>query len=185
MSTPNQPQDPYSAPDGQGSGDQSGAAPQQPGSTPGAGDPYGQPGQGGVPQYGSYASGDQGQGGGYPQSGGYGQGGYGQPAYPGGAQGYGAGFYPKNNLAVWSLVLGIVGFFVCSIFTSIPGIIVGSKAKQAVARGEANNGSLANAGYIVSWVVTALGVVGIIIFIIALATGGFAAYLDTVNNSTY
>jgi hypothetical protein len=179
MSTPNQPQDPYSAPDGQGSSDQSGSVPQYPGSTPGAGDPYGQPGQaGGVPQYGSYAGGDQGQGG-YAQSGGYGQ-----PAYPGGAQGYG-GFYPKNNLAVWSLVLGIVGFFVCSIFTSIPGIIVGSKAKQAVARGEANNGSLANAGYIVSWVVTALGVVGIIFFIVLVATGGFAAYLDTVNNSTY
>ncbi|MCG7286327.1 DUF4190 domain-containing protein [Cellulomonas sp. ACRRI] len=183
MSTPNQPQDPYSAPDGQGSGDQSGSVPPYPGSTPSAGEPYGQPGQsgqaGGVPQYGAYAGGDQGQGG-------YGQGGYGQPAYPGGgAQGYGAGFYPKNNLAVWSLVLGIVGFFVCSIFTSIPGIIVGSKAKQAVARGEANNGSLANAGYIVSWVVTALGVVGIIIFVILLATGGFAAYLDTVNNSTY
>jgi len=188
MSTPNQPQDPYSAPDGQGSGDQSGATPQYPGSTPGAGDPYGQSGQGGqaggVPQYGSYAGGDQGQGG-YAQSGGYGQGGYGQPAYPGGAQGYGSGFYPKNNLAVWSLVLGIVGFFVCSIFTSIPGIIVGSKAKQAVARGEANNGSLANAGYIVSWVVTGLQVVGLIFLIIAAATGGLAAYFDTVNNSTY
>ena len=178
MSTPNQPQDPYSAPDGQGSGDQAGSVPPYPGSTPSSGDPYGQAGQagqaGGVPQYGAYAGGDQGQGG------------YGQPAYPGGgAQGYGAGFYPKNNLAVWSLVLGIVGFFVCSILTSIPGIIVGSKAKQAVARGEANNGSLANAGYIVSWVVTILQVIGLIILIIAIATGGFAAYLDSIDSSTY
>ncbi|GIG35585.1 DUF4190 domain-containing protein [Cellulomonas pakistanensis] len=172
MSTPNQPQDPYSA-EGRGSGDQSGGVPPYPGGTPADG---GQGTPGGVPQYGSYTGGDQGQ------AGGYGQGGYGQPAY--GGQGYG-GSMEKNNLGVWSLVLGIVGFFVCSIFTSIPGIIVGSKAKQAVARGEANNGSLANAGYIVSWVVTALGVVGIIFFIVLVATGGFAAYLDTINNSTY
>lgn len=176
MSTPNQPQDPYDAQGGQGSGDQSGAVPPYPG-TPSAGD------QGsGVPQYGQYGAADQG----YGQSGqpAYGQGGYGQGAYPAGGQGYG-GYYPKNNLAVWSLVLGIVGFFVCSIFTSIPGIIVGSKAKQAVARGEANNGSLANAGYIVSWIVTGLQVIGIIFLIIAVATGGFAAYLDTVDSTTY
>ncbi len=158
MSTPNQPQDPYSAPDGQGAGDQSGSA------------------QGGMPQYGQYGSSTPGG----DQPGGYGQPpAYGQPTpYPQGG-GYGAGVYPKNNLAVWSLVLAIVGFFVCSIFTSIPGIIVGSKAKQAVARGEANNGSLANAGYIASWVVTGLQVIAIIFLIIAIATGAFAADLDT------
>jgi hypothetical protein len=177
MSTPNQPQDPYSAPDGQGSGDQSGSVPPYPSSTP-SGDSSGQP-QGGVPQYGQYAGGDQtgAQQGGYGQPA-YGQGGYGQQPYPGGAPGYG-GVYPKNNLAVWSLVLAIVGFFVCSIFTSIPGIIVGSKAKQAVARGEANNGSLANAGYITSWIVTALQVLGIILLIILAATGALATTFDT------
>ncbi|WP_282943799.1 DUF4190 domain-containing protein [Cellulomonas endometrii] len=176
MSTPNEPQDPYSAPDGQGSGDQSGSVPPYQGGTPSQG-----AGQGGIPQYGQYTGGEP--------AGGYGQpaGGYGQPAaYPqGGPQGYGAGFYPKNNLAVWSLVLAIVGFFVCSIFTSIPGIIVGSKAKQAVARGEANNGSLANAGYITSWIVTGLQVIGLIFLVIAIATGGFAAYLDSIDSTTY
>jgi hypothetical protein len=170
MSTPNQPQDPYSA-EGRGSGDQSGGVPPYPGGTPADG---GQGTQGGVPQYGSYAGGgDQGQGGGY------GQGGYGGPAYPGGGQqGYG-GYYPKNNLAVWSLVLGIVGFFVCWLFTSIPGIIVGSKAKQAVARGEANNGSLANAGYIVSWVVTILNVLWVVVGGILLAVGAVNWNFDT------
>jgi hypothetical protein len=176
MSTPNEPQDPYSAPDGQGSGDQSGSVPPYQGGAPSQG-----AGQGGIPQYGQYTGGEP--------AGGYGQpaGGYGQPAaYPqGGPQGYGAGFYPKNNLAVWSLVLAIVGFFVCSIFTSIPGIIVGSKAKQAVARGEANNGSLANAGYITSWIVTGLQVIGLIFLVIAIATGGFAAYLDSIDSTTY
>jgi hypothetical protein len=165
MTTPNQPQDPYSAPEGgQGAGDQSG--------------------QGGIPQYGQYSgSGDQPGGYGQPasgQPGAYGQpGGYGQPApYPqGGYGGYGSA--EKNNLAVWSLVLAIVGFFVCSIFTSIPGIVLGSKAKQAVARGEANNGSLANAGYITSWVVTVLQVLGIILFIILIATGVVATEFST------
>jgi hypothetical protein len=183
MSTPNEPQDPYSAPDGQGSGDQSGSVPPYQGGTPAEGT-----GQGGIPQYGQYTGGEPAGGYGQP-AGGYGQpaGGYGQPTpYPQGAgQGYGTGVYPKNNLAVWSLVLAIVGFFVCSIFTSIPGIIVGSKAKQAVARGEANNGSLANAGYITSWIVTGLQVVGLIFLIIAIATGGFAAYLDSVDSTTY
>lgn len=179
MSTPNQPQDPYSAPDGQGSGDQSGSGPQYPGSTP-AGDGSGQP-QGGVPQYGQYTGGDASGApqGGYGQQAPYGQQpGYGQQPYPGGAQGYGAG-YPKNNLAVWSLVLGIVGFFVCSILTSIPGIVVGSKAKKAVANGEANNGSLANAGYIVSWVVTILQVLAIIVLIIAGVTGALSGAFDS------
>lgn len=158
MSTPNQPQDPYSSPEGQGSD------------------------QGGIPQYGQYSGGQPSGDQGYGQQQPYGQAG----AYPGGAA-YGGGYgsAAKNNLGVWSLVLGIVGFFVCSIFTSIPGIIVGSKAKQAVARGEANNGSLANAGYIVSWVVTGLQVIGIVLFLILLATGALATTFDTSYSSSF
>lgn len=169
MSTPNPPQDPYSAPDGSGAGQQPGGIPQygqysgdQPGGygqQPAGQDPYGQQ------PYGQQPYGQQP----YPQQP------YGQPAaYPQGPAGYG-GYYPKNNLAVWSLVLGLVGFFLCSVFTSIPGIIVGSNAKKAVARGEANNGSLANAGFIVSWVVTGLQVLGIIAFFLL---GGLAAFTD-------
>ena len=70
-----------------------------------------------------------------------GPGGYGQPG-----PGYGAA-YPKNSLAVWSLVLGIVSFVLgCGLFTGIPAVIVGNNAKKAVARGEANNGGMATAG---------------------------------------
>lgn len=168
MSTPNPPQDPYSAPDGSGAGQQPGGIPQYgqySGDQPAAGQqPYGQ-------QPGAYGE----------QPGAYGQQPYGQQpyggqpaAYPQGGAAYG-GYYPKNNLAVWSLVLGLVGFFLCGIFTSIPGIIVGSNAKKAVARGEANNGSLATAGYIVSWVATGLWIVSVIGF---FALGGFAAFSD-------
>lgn len=182
MSTPNPPQDPYSAPDGSGAGQQPGGIPQygqysgdQPGAygqQPGA---YGQQPAGQDP-YGQQPYGQQ------P----YAQQPYGQPAaYPQGGPGYG-GFYPKNSLAVWSLVLGLVGFFLCSVFTSIPGIIVGSNAKKAVARGEANNGSLANAGFIVSWVVTGLQVLGIVLLIIVIvAAGGFTAFLDEYSSTSY
>lgn len=171
MSTPNQPQDPYSAPDGSGQG-------QQPGGGQG-----GQPG--GIPQYGQYTGGE-------PAGQPYGQQPYGQqPAYgqqpvygqPAGApQGYG-GYYPKNNLAVWSLVLGIVGFFVCAFFTGIPGIILGMKAKQAVARGEANNGGMATAGLVISWIATVLYVLLGIFFVIAIVSlGGFDAFWDEYQN---
>jgi len=175
MSTPNPPQDPYSAPDGSGAGQQPGGIPQYgqySGEQPAGQQPYGQQPYGQQP--GAY--GEQ------P----YGQQPYGQPAaYPQGSAAYG-GYYPKNNLAVWSLVLGLVGFFLCSVFTSVPGIIVGSNAKKAVARGEANNGSLANAGYIVSWVVTGLQVLAIVFAIVLIVTaGGFAAFMDEYSRTTY
>lgn len=97
------------------------------------------------------------------------------PQYP--AAPYGGGYapvYPKNNLAVWSLVLGILGFVACGILTSIPGIIVGKKAKDAAARGEANNGGMATAGYVISIVATALAGLGLILWIILIATGSWS-----------
>lgn len=157
MSTPNQPQDPYSQPGGDGSGQQPGGAP------------------GGIPQYGQYSSSDPAAGYGQPQA-------YGQPAaYQQDTYG---GNFPKNSLAVWSLVLGIVGLAVCGLFTAIPGIVLGSQAKKANARGEANNRSLATAGFIVSWIAVGLYVVGIVLFIIAVvAAGGFTAFFDEYSAS--
>ena len=111
--------------------------------------PYGQPAAYGVqpPAYGSPP---------YPQPGGYAQ-----PAYA----------FPKNSLAVWSLVLGIVSFVLCGFFAAIPAIIVGNKAKQAVAEGQANNGGMATAGVILGWVNLALTVIVVIIVIIGVVTG--------------
>lgn len=148
MSTPNQPQDPY-----------------QPGE--GGGDQYGQPPQyGGTPQYGA----PQDPGAGYPN----------YPSAPAGqpyAQTpmYG---YPKNNLAVISLVLGIVGLVLCGFVAGIPAVIVGNNAKKAVARGEANNGGMATAGIVLGWISIAWGIITIILFL----TGAFAGILD---NSSY
>lgn len=165
------PQDPY------GSGDQpdrSTGAPPPYGSTPPpppAGDtppPYGStpppyaggtgggPSFGGGPAYGStppsYGGADYGAG------------------YVGGQPGYG---YPRNNLGVWSLVLGLVGIFICGLFTGIPAIVVGHKARRAVADGEANNPGMATAGIVLGWIATILSLLGVLAVIALVATGSF------------
>lgn len=89
----------------------------------------------------------------------------GQP-YPG--QPYPPAYvYPKNQLGVWSLVLGIVGIVVgCVFVTGIPAVILGNNAKRAVAAGEANNLGMAQAGIVLGWISIALGVVAIGFFVL-------------------
>ncbi|MFI2752304.1 DUF4190 domain-containing protein [Cellulomonas sp. P22] len=88
----------------------------------------------------------------------------GQP-YPGYAPGYA---YPRNDLAVWSLVLGIASFVLgCLFFTGIPAVVLGNKAKQAVAAGEANNPGLASAGVVLGWISIVLGAVGVVFAVLA------------------
>ena len=76
--------------------------------------------------------------------------------------------YPQNSLGVWSLVLGIVSLVMCGLFTGIPAIIVGNKAKAAVRAGQANNEGLATGGVITGWIGTILSVLGLVIWVIAL-----------------
>ncbi len=146
-----------------------------------------QPGAPEPPQYGQYGpTGPTPASTPYPAASPYpGQTPYGQQApYPGGGyqQSYG---YPKNSLGVWSLVLGIVGFFVCSFFTGIPAIIVGNRAKKAVAAGEANNGGMATAGVIIGWITTVLGILSVIVLVIVFSTGNWDVvwenYRDNAN----
>ncbi|WP_258726932.1 DUF4190 domain-containing protein [Cellulomonas sp. NS3] len=91
----------------------------------------------------------------------------GQP-YPG--QPYPPAYaYPKNQLGVWSLVLGIVGIVVgCVFLTGIPAVILGNNAKRAVAAGEANNLGVAQAGIVLGWISIALGVVAVGFFVLYL-----------------
>ena len=150
-----------------------GSTPPAYGSTP---PPYGSGDQGGYgsqPAYGSTPP-PYGSQGGY--GGGYAQSPYGQPAYG----------YPKNSLAVWSLVLGIVAFVLsCGLFTGIPAIIVGHKARAAVAEGQANNPGMATAGIVLGWIATVLSILGVVLLVILLATGAFTEFATNNTNQTF
>ena len=98
--------------------------------------------------------------------------------YPAGA--YGAPpYYPKNNLAIWSLALGIASFVLsCGFFTGIPAVIVGNAAKRAVAEGQADNDGMATAGIILGWVAIGLSVVGLLSLLIFFPA--FLAWVGTI-----
>jgi hypothetical protein len=89
----------------------------------------------------------------------YGQQPYGQqpyeqqaPVYAQGGQPYGAAPLPKNNLGVWSLVLGILAVLGCGILTGIAAIITGHKSRKAQQEGQADNGTMGLVGIITGWV---------------------------------
>ena len=187
MSSTNSPQDPY------GTGDQpdrsSGSDQPSYGSTPPpppSGDPSHQPYGSTPPAYGStppaygstppaYGSTPPAYGSTPPSYGGSSAYGSTPPAYGaeyGGTQSpYGYGTYPQNNLGVWSLVLGLVAIFVCGLLAGIPAVIVGNKAKRAVAAGEANNPGMATAGVVLGWISIILSIIGAVIVIGLFATG--------------
>ncbi|MGW6131640.1 DUF4190 domain-containing protein [Cellulomonas sp. NPDC055163] len=109
----------------------------------------------------------------------------GQP-YPG--QPYAPAYvYPKNQLGVWSLVLGIVGIVVgCVFVTGIPAVILGNNAKRAVAAGEANNLGTAQAGIVLGWISIALGVVAIgfvVLYLVGMAGVLGLTFLSTGSSS--
>lgn len=72
--------------------------------------------------------------------------------------------------AVAALVLGIVSFVMCGIFTAVPAIIVG---RAAVRRIDASGGALegrglATAGLVMGWIGTALTVLGLIALVVII-----------------
>jgi Domain of unknown function (DUF4190) len=75
-------------------------------------------------------------------------------------------YAPRNDLAVWSLVLGLLGVMGCVFFTGIPAVVVGNNARRAVAAGQANNDGMATAGIVLGWVATGLGV--LVVLVLAL-----------------
>ncbi|QCB93471.1 DUF4190 domain-containing protein [Cellulomonas shaoxiangyii] len=80
----------------------------------------------------------------------------------------GPGYWPRNDLGVWSLVLGIAGLVLaCGFFTGIPAVIVGMNARKAIARGEANNDGMVTAGIVLGWVSIAFGVLMVALFLLS------------------
>lgn len=92
-------------------------------------------------------------------------------AYPGsgygGGPGYEYGAYgappvrPRNGMGVAALVLGIVGFLIGP--TSILAIVFGRIGLNRVARGEATNKGVAQAGFVLGIVTLALWILGLIL----------------------
>ena len=82
-----------------------------------------------------------------------------------------AGAYPDNNKGTVALITGILGLLVCPIILSIIAIIFGKQGMDAAARGTANNGGMAKAGWVLGIVGLILGVIGIIFYVFVI---GFA-----------
>ncbi|MEZ0449190.1 DUF4190 domain-containing protein [Cellulomonas sp. ICMP 17802] len=181
MSTPNEPQSPYGAEPPQDPNAPPpyppAGAPQYPAAPP---PPPAAPPYPAAPQYPGTASPQ------YPAATPYGSAPGGYPPAAGAYQPGYAPVYPKNSLAVWSLVLGIASFVLsCGLFTGIPAIIVGNNAKKAVANGEANNGGMATAGIILGWVAIVLSILGIILFAVLFSNADFRNSFNEGYNSSY
>ena len=96
---------------------------------------------------------------------------YGQPAAPAAPQyGY-VSSPPKNDLAVWSLITGILSYVMCPILLGVAAIITGTMGRRAADEGLADNRGMATAGLILGWVNIALSVLGIVLFFVLLSAG--------------
>jgi hypothetical protein len=107
---------------------------------------------------------------------------YGQPAAPAVSQyGYEQS-PPKNDLAVWSLVTGILSYVMCPLLLGIAAIITGTMGRRAADEGLANNRGMATAGLVLGWINVALTVIGVVIFIFLLGAGLLAGGLGELSN---
>ncbi|RPF21130.1 DUF4190 domain-containing protein [Myceligenerans xiligouense] len=171
-------QNPYDPPSG---GNEPGPPPGQPG-----GPPPEQPGgathqpRAPMPPSGAPQSGQPQQ---QPAS--YASGGVPPSAHPAPGMQYPGQPYPKNSLGVWSLVLGILSWFLCPIIASIAAIVTGHMSRRATREGLADNGGLGLAGIILGWASLILSVVGIIIFVVAFgAAMNDPAFREFLNDPT-
>ena len=92
---------------------------------------------------------------------------YGQPPPPPPAQS------PKtNDLATWSLILGILAMFCCGLFAGIPAIILAVQGKRQIAlsNGQQTGGGLATAGLVLGIIATVLSGLFMIFFVIGILT---------------
>lgn len=91
--------------------------------------------------------------------GGYGYGGY--PPVPG---------RPTNTMAIVSLVAGICGLTVVPFLGSIAAVITGPMAKRQIAETGEEGTSFATWGLILGWIGIALGVLGVLFFLLVFGT---------------
>lgn len=114
---------------------------------------------------------------------------YGQPGAPAASQyGYEPS-PPKNDLAVWSLVTGILSFVFCPLLLGIAAIVTGTMSRKAADQGLANNRGMGTAGLILGWINVALVLAVVVLFIVLLAagvlSGGFGDWGDMNDMDRY
>ena len=75
-----------------------------------------------------------------------------------------------NGKATASLILGIVGLFMCPVICSVMAIILGTMAKSEIAAsgGYQTGESNAKAGIILGWIGMALALIGVVIVVVAI-----------------
>lgn len=103
------------------------------------------------------------------------------PAAPGFGQYPGEHMPPQqNSQALWSLILGVLAFFLCGIFTGIPAMILASNAKKSIAasNGQQTGAGMATAGFWLGLVSVVLMVLAIIAVIVLIAVGGFSEFAE-------
>jgi hypothetical protein len=107
---------------------------------------------------------------------------YGPPGAPAAPQyGY-APSPPKNDLAVWSLVTGILSYVFCPLLLGIAAIVTGTMSRRAADEGLANNRGMGTAGLILGWINVALVALVVVFFLIAIAAGLFAGGVGSFDN---
>ncbi|HEY9254806.1 MAG TPA: CD225/dispanin family protein [Stenotrophomonas sp.] len=88
---------------------------------------------------------------------------------------------PIPNYLAWSIISTVLGFCLCcpALITGIVAIVFSSKVNSLLAQGDLDGAQRASANAkIWCWVTTALAIVGLIINIVLVATGGMQSYLD-------
>lgn len=92
---------------------------------------------------------------------------------------------PNAPEALWSLILGIVSLVCCGFLAGIPAIILGSSAKKKITAsgGTLGGEGMAKVGIILGWISIGLTIIGVLIWIIALATGNGSVHVNTYSNN--
>jgi hypothetical protein len=83
------------------------------------------------------------------------------------------GTAPRAGKAVAALVCGIVGLAVCAP-VGIAAVVLGNQARGeiAAAGGRLEGEGMAQAGLIMGWIAVGLLVLGLVVFVVLLATAG-------------
>lgn len=89
---------------------------------------------------------------------------------------------PKNDLAIWSLITGILSFVMCPLLLGVAAIVTGTMSRKAADEGLADNRGMGTAGLILGWVNVGMTVLGIIFFVVLLGVGLLAGGIGSMND---